>query len=162
MKSGKKEFLERIERNQHMIHKICHFYRNSPEDKEDLFQEIVYQLWKSYPSFRKESKFSTWLYRIALNTALASFRQKTIDYISLPELPVDQPDANHEDLIPLEEMYDAIELLPTAEKTIITLYLEKMSYAEIGEIIGISENYVGVKINRIKAKLNKYIKTNEP
>jgi len=144
-----------------MIHKICHIYRNSAEDREDLFQEVVYQLWKSFPSFRKESKFSTWMYRIALNTALASFRQKAIEYISMPEPPLDRAEATQEDSISLEEMYDAIELLPIAEKTIITLYLEKMSYAEIGEIIGISENYVGVKINRIKAKLKKNIKTTE-
>jgi len=160
MKARKKEFLEKIAAHQQLINKICHIYRNNTEDKEDLFQEIVYQLWRSYPFWRQESKFSTWMYRIGLNTALASFRQKKIDYTTMPDIPEGQSEAAEEG-IPLDNLYDAIDLLPVAEKTIVTLYLEEMSYAEIGNIIGISENYVGVKINRIKAKLKKNIKTKE-
>ena len=158
MKASKKEFLEKIAAHQQLIHKICHLYRNNTEDREDLFQEIVYQLWRSYPGFRQQSKFSTWMYRIGLNTALASFRQKTISYTTMSDLPTDQPETSENESISIEYLRDAIEQLPIAEKTIITLYLEEMSYAEIGKIIGISENYVGVKINRIKAKLKNNIK----
>jgi RNA polymerase sigma factor (sigma-70 family) len=72
---SEREFLSVIQANQGIIHKICRLYRDSPEDREDLFQEVIFQLWRSYPSFSGGSKISTWLYRIALNTAMASFRK---------------------------------------------------------------------------------------
>ena len=73
-----REFLTALEAQQQIIHKICRMYRDRAQDREDLFQEIVYQLWRSYPSFQGQSKFSSWLYRIALNTAMATYRKKAL------------------------------------------------------------------------------------
>lgn len=150
----KTEFLEIIEVNQGIIHKVCKMYRNSKEDQEDLFQETVFQLWKSFPTFKGDSKVSTWMYRIALNTAMASFRKKviSIEYDSEPlelsHTPGGPAESENE-----ERLYNTLRRLNNAEKAIISLYLEDYSYAEIADISGITENNVGVKINRIKNKL---------
>ena len=148
------EFLQMVQENQQIIYKVCRIYRNAAEDQEDLFQEIVFQLWKSYPNFRKESKASTWMYRIALNTAVSVFRKNTpqIDYrLDVPE-KTDQ-NAESDKSENEEKLFQAIRRLNDAEKAIISLFLEDYSYKEIGEIIGINENNVGVRINRIKTKL---------
>ena len=149
-----KEFLKMMVDHQNIIHKVCRIYRNTIEDQEDLFQEIIFQLWKSYPNFRSQSKVSTWMYRIALNTALSSFRKHLpqVDYTEeIPEKTdfiYEQAATENE-----EKLFDAIRKLNDAEKAIISLYLEDYSYREISEIIGISESNVGVRINRIKSKL---------
>ena len=149
-----KEFLKMVEEHQKIIHKVCRIYRNSIEDQEDLFQEIVFQLWKSYPGFRSQAKVGTWMYRIALNTALASFRKHSLQVDYHGEVP-DKTDHvyDHAASENEEKLFDAIRKLNDAEKAIISLYLEDYSYREIGEIIGISEINVGVRLNRIKAKL---------
>ena len=147
-------FLSMLEEHQNIIHKVCHIYRDRKEDQEDLFQDIVLQLWKAYPDFRNESKVSTWMYRIALNTAIAVFRKNRISLDfkeTIPERlhPTDSaPVSDNQD-----RMFRALRTLNRAEKAVITLYLEDFSYQEIAEITGISENYVGVRINRIKKKL---------
>lgn len=127
-------------------------YRDHKEDQEDLFQDIVYQLFKAYPKFRNESKVSTWMYRIALNTAIASLRKNRIKLNYPEELPsnITVPERQSENEI---RMYEALRKLNSAEKAMITLFLEDYSYKEIGEIVGITENYVGVKMSRIKVKL---------
>jgi RNA polymerase sigma-70 factor (ECF subfamily) len=152
-------FLSMIEKHQNIIHKVCHVYRDRKEDQEDLFQDIVLQLWKAYPDFRKESKVSTWMYRIALNTAIAVFRRNrvSLDYkASIPEKlhPTDSTTVSENQ----ERMYRALRTLNQAEKAVITLYLEDFSYRQIAEITGMSENYVGVRINRIKKKLKNILK----
>jgi len=133
-------------------------YRDNPVDQEDLFQEIVFQLWKSFPSFRAESQVSTWMYRIALNTAIAVFRKNRLD-ISFQETVSDHPFAEGKDEMSENEerMYWALKRLNTSEKAVVSLYLEDYSYLEISEIIGISENNVGVRINRIKKKLKEIL-----
>ncbi|ACU62421.1 RNA polymerase sigma factor [Chitinophaga pinensis] len=150
------QFLQLIEQHQQIIHKICWLYRDSPEDREDLFQEIVCQLWKSAPSFEGRSRFSSWLYRIAINTALTAFRRKQPDlrYPSvLPDMPAGIPDDNEQ----MERLRIAIRQLNDTDKAIITLYLEELSYQEIAAITGMTENNVGVKINRIKNKLHQLL-----
>lgn len=152
------QFLKLIAENQAIIHKICRLYRDSREDREDLFQEIIYQLWRAIPSFKGEAKVSTWLYRVALNTAIASFRKKKPDVsysTSLPDLP---EETQSEELgIRQERLFAALKQLDDSEKAIITLYLEELSYQQIAEITGINENYVGVKLNRIKNKIQKLL-----
>lgn len=148
------QFLIFINDHQGIIHKICRIYRDIREDREDLFQEIIFQLWKSYPRFRHKSKISTWIYRIALNTAIATFRKKKrdIEYRPiLPEVADEQPD--DELALRHERLFDALKQLDDGDKAIITLYLEDLSYQQIAEITGISENYVGVKLNRIKNRI---------
>ena len=131
-------------------------YRDTKEDQEDLFQEIVLQLWKAFPSFRQEAKVSSWMYRIALNTALAVFRKKKVPlaFHDQFEAGAIQPDMTQ----PSENevrLFEAIRGLSEAERALIALYLEDYAYKEIAEIIGISTSNVGVRISRIKAKLRK-------
>lgn len=151
-------FLNLMAEHQGIIHKICRLYRDSREDREDLFQEITFQLWKSFPSFKGNSLISTWLYRIALNTAIASYRREkpTIDYVeTLPEFS-EEPQ-NEELILRQERLLTAMKQLSESEKAIIALYLDDLSYLQIAEILGISENNVGVKINRIKTKIQQLL-----
>ena len=153
------QFLKLIDQHQAIIHKICRLYRDSAEDREDLFQEVVFQLWKSKDSFQEKAKFSTWMYRIALNTAMASFRIQKLPVVYTGSVPEQMEQTNTEQRQTQEDqLFLALQLLEDSEKAIIALYLEDMSYQEISSIIGISENYVGVKLNRIKAKIQKLTK----
>ncbi|MFD2515571.1 RNA polymerase sigma factor [Pontibacter locisalis] len=150
-------FLDLISQHQGLIHKICKLYRDGKEDRQDLFQEIVYQLWKSYPQFRQESSVTTWMYRVALNTALSSFRKQKppVSYTdSLPDTEAGYPEEEGQE----EQLFRALKHLKDGEKAIVSLFLEDMSYREMAEILGISENNVGVRINRIKSKLKEIIK----
>lgn len=154
MEFVEKDFLANLSQYNAMIHKICRLYRDSNEDREDLFQEIVFQLWKSYPKFKGESKLSTWIYRIALNTAIASFRKKTtsINYFTeLPDLAEELPSDESE--VRQERLFSVLKLLEDSEKALIALYFEELTYQQIAEITGMNENYVGVKLNRIKTKI---------
>lgn len=151
-------FLVLIQEHQGIIHKICRLYRDSKEDREDLFQEITYQLWKSFPSFKREAKVSTWMYRIALNTAIASFRKKRLDveyHQVLPDLPDDEVDEEY--AIRQESLFATLKQLNESERAIVALYLDDLSYRQIAEIIGINENNVGIKLNRIKLKIQKLL-----
>jgi RNA polymerase sigma factor (sigma-70 family) len=157
-----KEFTDMINTHRGIIYKVCNLYGPEKDFKEDLFQEIVFQLWKSFPRFRGDSKPSTWMYRVALNTAISSFRTESRkpqrQSLSMDELQI--PDLNEwqqkdEQMILL---HDAIQQLSRIEKAIIMLYLEEKSYQEISDIMGITHSNVGVKINRIKIKLEKIIK----
>lgn len=150
------QFLQLIDQHQGIIHKICRLYRDSREDREDLFQEIVFQLWKSAPTFEGKAKFSSWMYRVALSTAIAAFRKKKPDIRYTTALP-DEQEA-HEPEEQREQMFEALKKLNDADKALITLYLEDLTYQEIGEITGITETNVGVKLNRIKKKIQQLLK----
>ncbi len=154
-----KEFLQIIQRNQGIIHKVCSIYCDLDEDRNDLFQEIVAQLWKSYPSFRNDSKFSTWMYRVALNTAITSFKkskrrpdQSSLTYDNF-QIAEERYDLETEENI--KQLHRAVSQLTGVEKSIVLLFLENKKYEEIAEITGITQNYVRVKMNRIKKKLKK-------
>ena len=147
------EFLILIERHQGILLKICRLYRDSREDREDLFQEIVYQLWKSLPGYAARASFTTWMYKVALTTAIAAYRRKQLPVVypeQLPEQAEGPPEhRGHEGLML------ALKQLNDGDKALMALYLDDLSYREIATITGISENNVGVKINRIKQKLSK-------
>lgn len=152
------QFLALISSNQGVIYKIANLYRDTRDEREDLFQEIVFQLWRAYPSFRGDAKASTWIYRIALNTAIAIYRKNkpAIQYTPiLPDLPAEEPNPEYD--LRKERLFSALRLLDDSEKAIITLYLDDFNYKQIAEITGISENYVGVKLNRIKSKIQKLL-----
>ena len=153
----KDEFLDLITQHQGIIHKVCRLYRDTPEDRQDLFQEIVYQLWKSYPAFRKESGITTWMYRISLNTALASFRKKSTSINYTDQVP-DQIAAQEEADEQQEQLFAALKQLSEGERALVSLFLEDMSYRQMAEVLGISESNVGVRLNRIKSKLKNIIK----
>jgi RNA polymerase sigma-70 factor (ECF subfamily) len=149
------EFIQLLNKHQNIIHKVCSVYMNDYAAKEDLFQEVTLQAWKAYPNFRGDAKFSTWLYRIALNTAITFYRKekKQIPTFTAEVLP----EAALEEHNPIEEqvkaMYKAIGELSKIDKALIMLYLEDYNYNDIGEMLGISANNVAVKINRLKVKL---------
>ena len=160
-----KGFIKIVSNNQGIIHKVCSIYCDTEEDRRDLFQEILAQLWRSYSSFRSESKFSTWMYRVALNTAITAFKkdkrqpdQKGLSYENL-QIAEESYDSETEDQI--RQLHKAISHLTGIEKSIILLYLENKNYEEIAEITGITQNYVRVKMNRIKIKLKKYMQSEE-
>ena len=154
-----KAFLKIIENHQGIIFKVCKLYRDTREDQEDLFQEIVLQLWKAFPKFQNESKISTWMYRIALNTGIAIFRKNKVNLEFKENLPNNIEQNNSQVTSENEErLFEAIRTLTKADRAIIALYLEDYPYKEIAKMIGITENYVGVKVNRIKEKLKDLLK----
>lgn len=148
------EFEPLLAQHQGIIHKVCRLYRDGREDREDLYQEIVYQLWKSYPAYKGEAKISSWMYRIALNTAMAGFRRKrpSVNYPgNIPDRAQEPGDEEQEHRRQL--FWQALKQLNDGEKALIMLYLEDLSYQEIAAITGMSESNVGVKLNRIKTKI---------
>lgn len=161
--SSQEQFLREIQQHAGILHKICRLYAGTPADREDLFQEIIIQLWKSYSSFRGEAKFTTWMYRIALNTAITGLRKKNrtigLDFPgNIPAEPIDTPEQAHrEDM--LKQLYDAIATLSELERAIVMLYLDDRSYEEMEEVLGINQNNLRVKMNRIKNKLRQLTKS---
>ncbi len=158
------EFSKRIEESQGIIHKVCRMYCDNEEHRKDLFQEILIQLWKSYPSFKGDSKFSTWMYRVAINVAIQDLRktkkkqQLFFQTNQFKDASVEQKSEAIDEKLKL--MHVAISGLNKVEKAIVMLHLEEKSNEEIADIVGITQNYVRVKMNRIKTKLSKTIKKN--
>jgi RNA polymerase sigma-70 factor, ECF subfamily len=155
-----KEFIELIRSHQGILHKICNIYFLRDPYKEDYYQEILIRLWKSYPGFKNQSAFSTWLYRVALNTAIDIIRKQSLlpEHIKLSKTEYNIADNdNNTESDNKDKLYLAINQLSDIEKGIMILYLEDFSYNEIAEITGISENYTGVMINRIKTQLIKIL-----
>lgn len=149
-------FIDTVKLHEALIYKISNAYSDGKEDAEDLYQEIVYQLWRSYPSFRNESKISTWMYRIALNTSITHLnkRKKKTEHLPIDESLLNNPDTN--DNIAEERskiLFALIKKLNDIEKAIILLYLEGKSYTEIAEITGFTVSNVGTRLGRIKEKL---------
>lgn len=150
-------FVTELENNQNIVHKVCTLYTNDKDAHNDLFQEITIQLWKAYPKFRGEAKFSTWMYRVALNTAITLYRKskkrvQTLDYESVIfKIKADEYDETEEQQLKL--MYKAVKQLNDIDKALVFLYLEDKNYTEISETLGISEVNARVKMNRIKTKL---------
>lgn len=151
------KFVTELENNQNIVHKVCSLYTHNRDAHNDLFQEITIQLWKAYPKFRGEAKFSTWMYRVALNTAITLYRKSkksvpTQDYDSVIfKIKADEYDPTEEKQLAL--MYKAIRQLGDIDKALVFLYLEDKSYREISETLGISEVNARVKMNRVKTKL---------
>jgi RNA polymerase sigma factor (sigma-70 family) len=138
-----------------VIHRISGAYATGPVDRQDLFQEIVYQLWRSYPGYRRESSPITWLYRVALNTALTSARGRArrprlVPLESAPEPAAPQAQSHDPEAAALHR---AIGRLEEVERALLMCYLEDLSYARIGEILGLSESNVGVRLTRIRSRL---------
>ena len=150
-------FVTELQDNQNIVHKVCTLYTNDKESHNDLFQEITIQLWKAYPKFRGESKFSTWMYRVALNTAITLYRKSkrridTQDYESVIfKIKADEYDETEEQQLKL--MYKAVRQLGDIDKALVFMYLEDKNYTEIAETLGITEVNARVKMNRIKTKL---------
>jgi RNA polymerase sigma-70 factor (ECF subfamily) len=154
-------FVELIATQQKLIHSICGMYYSSTEDRKDIFQEIVLQLWKSYPAFKFMAKPSTWIYRVALNTIFSKLRKdksRRLD-VSLSDdllyLPAEEPTDTDSRI---ESLHQAICQLSDIDKAIILLYLEECSYEEIAEILKLTKTNVSTRIHRIKTRLEKLMK----
>ncbi|HYG20459.1 MAG TPA: sigma-70 family RNA polymerase sigma factor [Ohtaekwangia sp.] len=155
-----KSFLQHINDNLGIARKVSRVYCPDPDDREDLFQEMMYQLWKSYANFDGLAKFSTWMYRVCLNTALTYRRKK--------EKERNQPLSGAHDQIALHDeqtndhaiamLFDAIATLSPVNKAIVLLYLENMSYAEIASVTGMTTSNVSVRLVRIKKELERQLK----
>jgi RNA polymerase sigma factor (sigma-70 family) len=152
-------FLNVFKTNKDRIFRICFSYSNNVDDAKDLFQEVVLNIWKSLPSFNGKSNINTWIYRVTLNVCLrakefAEKRQKL--FVKLESLEFNNivgafnPTDHDEQFLKLTE---CIKKLEGIEKTIILLHLEELLYKEIAQVTGLTENYVAVKIKRIKSKL---------
>lgn len=147
------EFMKILDQHQAIVHKVCRLYRDTETDREDLFQEILYHLWKAYPSFQGRAKISTWIYRIALNTALATFRKKRPQLFFPAELPQVRRDYQQEPPEHMVRLLAAMKKLKEVDRAILSLYLDDMTYEQIAQIIGITPSNVGARIHRIKNKL---------
>lgn len=162
----KQQFEEQIREHEPLLHKVCRMYATATVDRQDLFQDIIVQLWQAYPKFKGEAKFSTWLYRVAINTAISGRRKKK-DFVTSYEpanLPahLGEEDGNHnEDEQRLQQLHNAVNRLNEVEKAIVMLYMEDNSYEEMEAVLGISGATLRVKMNRIKEKLRHMTKINE-
>ncbi|MFD0976030.1 RNA polymerase sigma factor [Salinimicrobium gaetbulicola] len=156
----KQEFIKHVKEHEGIVYKVASVYADGKEDRQDLFQEIIYQLWRSYPTFKGHSKISTWMYRVALNTSITHLKkEKRKDQ----QVPLDPELLNRmEDRENLEEeqlaiLHAHIKKLNLIEKGIILLYLEGRSYVEIAAITGFTQTNIGTRLSRIKQKLKDQI-----
>ncbi len=161
MESLKEEFLEILSNYQGILYKVSLVYFKSKTDREDNFQEIVYQLWKSYPKLQNKNSIGSWIYAVSINTSISRIKkEKRIEYQeNVPELPdksdiIDEMTKNKS----LRLLINAIYNLDEIDKSIMLMYLEEKSYDEIAEVIGISKSNVGVRINRAKKILKQNLK----
>lgn len=150
-------FIELLEEHQNIVHKVCRLYTNNYDAHNDLFQEITIQLWKAYPKFRGDSKFSTWMYRVGLNTAITLYRKskrrvKTQEFDAV-QFKIKAEDYDNTEEQQLKLLYEAVYQLDDINKALVFLYLEDKNYKEISETLGISEVNARVKMNRVKTKL---------
>ena len=156
-KPSEHNFVELLEKHQNIVHKVCRLYTNNYDAHNDLFQEITIQLWKAFPKFRGDSKFTTWMYRVGLNTAITLYRKskrriKTQEFDAIQfKISAEEYDSTEEEQLKL--MYQAVHQLNDIEKALVFLYLEDKDYREISETLGISEVNARVKMNRVKKKL---------
>lgn len=150
-------FVEQLQKHQNIVHKVCRLYTNNQDAHNDLFQEITIQLWRAYPKFRGDSKFSTWMYRVGLNTAITLYRKskrriQTDDFDAYQfKIKSEEYDSTEEEQLKL--LYNAVHQLNDIEKALVLLYLEDKDYREISETLGITEVNARVKMNRVKKKL---------
>jgi len=156
-KELEESFVEQLQKHQNIVHKVCRLYTNNQQAHNDLFQEITIQLWRAYPKFRGDSKFSTWMYRVGLNTAITLYRKrkrsiKTQEFESVQfKIKADEYDDTEDQQLKL--LYQAVHQLNDIEKALVFLYLEDKDYREISGTLGISEVNARVKMNRVKKKL---------
>jgi len=152
-------FLMALEQNKQKLLRVCSVYAEDNEDKKDLFQEVLIHIWQSMPSFEEKSSLSTWMFRVTLNVCLrlqtkqAKKRDRFMKLDSITIENITDEEANEEDHERLIKLRSCIKKLNDADKAVTTLYLEELSYKEISDITGLTENNVAVKIKRIKMKL---------
>ena len=153
----KKQFVALLHEHQGIVHQICRVYFVAPQDREDAFQEVVLQLWKSFPKFRQEAKVTTWMHRVALNTILKKIRQEQArPHLAQLEEAEPQTVANQAPEID-DYMEYALLQLPPVDKALVILHLEGYNYEEIAQILALTKTNVASKLNRIKQKIKQII-----
>lgn len=160
MKSTQKEFLKILSAYQGIIHKVNQIYFKSKTDKEDNFQEIVYQLWRSFPSLQNKEKPASWIYAVAINTSISKVRQDSrLEFCDSCDFMPDIATVNPYELQEWNENYqrliEALYKLNEIDKSIMLLYMEDYSYDEIAKIVGMNSANIGMKIHRLKSQLQK-------
>jgi RNA polymerase sigma-70 factor (ECF subfamily) len=155
---SEKDFIALVNQHQGLIHKVCLMYETDREARNDLFQEVVLQLWKSFHTFRGEAKITTWMYRIALNTAISGLRKKkrSVETEDIHDGHLNLTDGDGGD--PEEQfkrLQGAILQLSEIDRAMIMMALDEVPYEEIAETIGITQNNVRVRMNRIRERLRK-------
>ncbi|WP_421797517.1 RNA polymerase sigma factor [Haliscomenobacter sp.] len=153
-----KEFVQLVQQNAGIIHKVIHLYVDHPEDRRDLYQEVLLQAWKSYAGFKGEAAFSTWLYRISLNTVLTFRRRQRVPISELPsqlDLASEPARQNSEDS---ELLWLAIKQLNEIDRVIITLHLDGYDNEEIAEVTGLNKNNTTVRLHRAKQSVVQRLK----
>jgi len=161
VETKEKHFLQLLNEHKGILFKICKIYEDNANDRNDLLQEMTLQLWLAFDSFRGESKFSSWMYRVALNTAIVFFkkqkRRPDSEQLSgnFEQIDVDLNSQKEEQLA---LFYKAVQQLDKVEKALIYLYMENQTHEEIGENLGITAGNARVRLNRIKNKLKEIIK----
>ncbi len=161
MENKEKDFLGLLQKHKGILHKISRIYLDAPEDREDLIQEIILQLWKSFGSFNEQSQFSTWMYRVAINTAILFYKKenKRIDNQPINDgIDIKNEENDNTQNTQLEHFYKAVQNLNQIEKAVIFYFMEGKSHKEISENLGISEVNTRVKLKRTKEKLQEIIK----
>jgi len=156
------EFVQLIREHNGLIQKVCNLYAATLQDRQDLYQEIIIQLWRAVPKFRGDSKLTTWMYRVALNTAISDYRKQQrivpMAEIDLINRELADHDKGGDEEEKLKLMYDAIRYLSEVEKALVMLYLDDKPYEEMEDILGINQNNLRVKMNRIREKLRQLTK----
>lgn len=160
MTAKKKEFLDMLSRYQGILHKVNLIYFRNKTDREDNFQEIVYQLWKSYPSLRNMHSIGSWIYAVSINTCISKLKKdKRLEYRENLQETADS--YNVEEEVNWSEstkrLIKAIQKLDEIDKSLMLLFLEEKTYKEMADILGISKTNVGVRLNRAKEKLRKHL-----
>ena len=159
MTTSKEEFVKILKEHKTILYKITRSYSNDPDDRKDLEQEIVIQIWKSLKNYSSEYKLSTWIYKVGLNVAISHLRKDTIrkkQFEPIGEMifELSEDIEGHEAITDqMNDLYDFINQLDKLNKALIILYLEGKSHKDMSAIIGISESNVGTKIHRIKSSL---------
>jgi RNA polymerase sigma-70 factor (ECF subfamily) len=164
------KFLELVNGNRNRILKVCRVYAWNPSDQEDLYQEILFQIWRALPGLKENNYANTWLYRIAINTSISFTRKRAarggralqLDHAELTRhIEAGQAhDGQQGDN--LAKLYEAIAQLDAVERALITLFLEDLSYEQIADVLGVSANNVGVMLHRAKKKLSALVDGGSP
>ncbi len=154
MKELEQEFTKIVREQKDIIYMVCYMFSKDKDEVEDLYQEVLINLWKSFPQFEGRSALRTWIWRVALNTCISIDRKKRRRKDTLPlKMDIDLYNDNDTDTRQIKMLHERINRLGVFDRAIILLWLENMSYEEIGAIVGISEKNVSVRLVRIREQL---------
>ena len=155
MNNTEQQFSQLVKDNRSTIYSVCYMFSNDADEVADLFQEVLVKLWNGYGSFQGKSDIKTWIYRVTLNTCITIDRKKRRNRKAELSMDVDDFDSQEQSTVQVRMLHDRIARLQPLDRAIILLWLEQISYDEIGEIVGISAKNVSVRLTRIRVQLKK-------